>query len=384
MKQLMAALVCSIPLAAQSTLHTGPGQTFPDIATAIAAAVPGDLVLVHAGTYAPFTLDRGVTIRAEPIGAAVDIYSSTASQNVIAAVPAGQHGILQELVLRYPLDVVVPNGASACGVFSMLDVDCVGGVSVVDAHVMMQDCYVGGGQQDAVSLQGTSTLVATQCDIRGGFSGNVVFTPVYGVIADQQSQVHMSNCMVTGGSRGWVHSTFFGGNGVGMFGSSRGWFVDCTLQAYQSGYAGVGLETLSTVPPVLERVLTKNNAALSPSVVGTTQNGVLLGLSGNTPLVRGSTLQLEFATRPGFPVIAHVSLQLAAPGSFSVVAQPVWGFAQYSLQFAFAFADGQGHVTVPFTIPNSPWLKDLPLWFCGWSEQNLPVQLSPVLGGLIR
>ncbi|MCA8977600.1 MAG: hypothetical protein KDC98_22945, partial [Planctomycetes bacterium] len=67
MKVLLAfaALVMSAATTvAQATLVVGPGG-FSTIDGAFAAAAPGDIVLVHPGTYAmASSLDKGVTMRA--------------------------------------------------------------------------------------------------------------------------------------------------------------------------------------------------------------------------------------------------------------------------------------------------------------------------------
>ncbi len=46
-----ACLVCTAPLVSQQTLTVGPGQTWSTIGAAIAAAAPGDTVLVIGGSY---------------------------------------------------------------------------------------------------------------------------------------------------------------------------------------------------------------------------------------------------------------------------------------------------------------------------------------------
>lgn len=45
------ALTLGVPLAAQQVLTVGPGQTFATITAAVAAAAPGDTVLVNGGSY---------------------------------------------------------------------------------------------------------------------------------------------------------------------------------------------------------------------------------------------------------------------------------------------------------------------------------------------
>ena len=74
------------PLAASATtwiVAAGGGGQFTDIQTAILVAQTGDVLLVQPGTYAPFALDRGLTL----IGYGACDVSGTIT---IAGVPAGQ------------------------------------------------------------------------------------------------------------------------------------------------------------------------------------------------------------------------------------------------------------------------------------------------------
>jgi len=57
-----AALLASVAQASTWTVDAGGGGQFGDIQSAILASQPGDVVLVQPGNYAPFTLDRGLTI----------------------------------------------------------------------------------------------------------------------------------------------------------------------------------------------------------------------------------------------------------------------------------------------------------------------------------
>src|SRR6188508_2341772 len=61
---VIVTCVCSAPFAAASTytVDAGGGGQFTDIQSAITAAQTGDVILVSAGTYAGFTLDKGVAI----------------------------------------------------------------------------------------------------------------------------------------------------------------------------------------------------------------------------------------------------------------------------------------------------------------------------------
>jgi hypothetical protein len=84
-----AAVLLLASLASATTYTVDPNGTgnFTDIQTAILAAQPGDVLLVHAGTYAPFALDRGLTI----IGYGL---CSATGPITIAGIPVGFTGVV--------------------------------------------------------------------------------------------------------------------------------------------------------------------------------------------------------------------------------------------------------------------------------------------------
>ena len=65
-------LAVSSPLLAQATLvvdaNQGPGTQFTDIPPAIAAAAPGDVIVVRAGSYTGFTVNKPLSIVASSLG----------------------------------------------------------------------------------------------------------------------------------------------------------------------------------------------------------------------------------------------------------------------------------------------------------------------------
>lgn len=66
---MAASLLFMVPATGQATLVVGPGS-YPQITDAIAAANPGDLILVQPGSYLPFNVSIGVRVLA-PNGATV-------------------------------------------------------------------------------------------------------------------------------------------------------------------------------------------------------------------------------------------------------------------------------------------------------------------------
>lgn len=119
----------------------GSGVDFTDIQSAIDAAAPGDVILVHPGVYAPFALDRGLTLA--PFSTAVDVTQGSR----VEALPAGQRAVVSGLDLQ---DLRV----SACSGSVVLDrlhldpsvTDQAYYVAVLDSlDVRVSACTVPGG-----------------------------------------------------------------------------------------------------------------------------------------------------------------------------------------------------------------------------------------------
>lgn len=380
---LLVAIAISAPAISQAVLRVGAGQAFPDIGAAVAAASPGDRILIDAGTYGGFVLDKGVLLRPEPAHAQVNIGSFSSA--IDCEVPVGQTALLEGLDLDGLLNVRKPVGQVAAGTISLIDVDSSSGITIDDAALALRGCVFLGGRAEGIKMTGAAVLNAVQCTIQGG---RVSWFPLMrqGIAASGQSSIVASNCTITGGAISSIHTYTNVSSGVSLTGNAQASFVDSRIAAFapNSFSTVVGLANASAVPVVLERTTTVSAVLQSPSVSGLVDNSLVLGLTTQTPLVRGSTFTLDFKTRPALPVVAHLTLQLATPSSHPAVAQKQWGFIANSIVLGQFVSDAQGDVSVSIAVPNTAWLLDLPVWFVGWSGDSLPVQLSPVLGGTIR
>ncbi len=69
----------------------GPGVDFTDIAPAIAAASPGDVLLVRSGSYSAFTLTKGLSLLGEP-----GVTVTHTSDVVVTDLPLGQVAVLTD------------------------------------------------------------------------------------------------------------------------------------------------------------------------------------------------------------------------------------------------------------------------------------------------
>lgn len=377
----LSVLLCATPALAQ-TLHTvGPGLMHPDIVAALAAAAPGDVVHVTAGTYAAFMLDKGVTLRAEPFGASVVVAGPASLAACIVELPAGQTAAIEGLELRTQVLVRPPAGAAAAGAVAFTGTDVTLGMTVQDANAVLRDCVVDGFGT-ALELLGTASVSAVQCQFRGA-PASWLPNPC-GIRAGGSSSLHVGNSFVRGGTNGF-HGVTAAANGVQATGAARAWFVDTDVAAWnQSTLPCAAVSNQSSSPIAFERGSALDNLGAPGSFVGAVQDSLVLGVSTNDQIEIGQLFTLDFRTRPGLPVFVHATFFLQAPVSYPIVVQPDWGFAANSIFLAGMVADGQGQATYGIVIPPLPFLQDLQLWFSAWSAIDLPVQLAPVLGGTVR
>jgi hypothetical protein len=202
-------LVLSSTPAAASTIvvdASGSGQ-FTDIPPAIAAAQSGDVLLVLAGTYSPFTLDKGLTIigyGGASVGGPIAI-TSVAAPGHAAVVDLGYQGfsiagcsapiVLQNAVLDAP-----------CTISQCTDVR----LRAITVHA--PDATTAVPAFDVVSSR--AEIAESTCH---GSNGAVFATFTVnggdGVAAEAGSRVHFARSSAGGGAGSGSGINFFSGNG---------------------------------------------------------------------------------------------------------------------------------------------------------------------------
>lgn len=177
MRQLALSVALTVaPVSAQTTwvvdADGGPGSQFTEIQPAVSAAQAGDIILVRprsSGSYAGFTVSKGVAILGDPTFNVV----STTSPVLIQNVPAGQtlaiangsfaplgpecmritnaqgHVHLQDLDLRRP---IFPSSLTGDG----LRITGSGNVTMTGGSIGAPN----GGYQRAVHAQGSTVTIA--------------------------------------------------------------------------------------------------------------------------------------------------------------------------------------------------------------------------------
>lgn len=141
---------------------SGGGQ-FTEVPPAIAAAAPGDTILVRAGNYGSFLVDKGVRLLADPGVLVDDVFGGTVS---VSNVPLGQ-------------SAVVRGFGSSWGGLRVLVADSAG-------HVHLESMVAGGLALLTVSIQRAQNVTLTDVAVRSP-----------GLVIDQ-STVAMTRCHVVG------------------------------------------------------------------------------------------------------------------------------------------------------------------------------------------
>ncbi len=165
-----AVVILSLDVAAQRTWivdqANGPGTNFTDIPMAIAAAAPGDNVIVRAGSsYSGFLLGKPLQILAEP-NVSVQAFSISPGA-LIANLPAGG-----EIVLDGFLKCDVYVNRCAGSVF-IQNIGCDRAVVTNSAAVTFAGCRLGSGS--SATFMGArvdgSVVTYDRCRILGGCAG---------------------------------------------------------------------------------------------------------------------------------------------------------------------------------------------------------------------
>jgi hypothetical protein len=217
-RALVAAVALAAPAAPQAllTVDDSGGADYTGIAEALAAAAPGDRILVAAGQYAAFTLDKAVVLVGEGAGALPQVAGL-----VLVTTTAG--GTISTLGLER-LHV-----QGAAGTVLIEDVNVIRPALAPCPAVLVEDservafagCSMQGGPGDPnCSPPGVevrdSVVLLTDCVITGGRGANDPLDPgdgAPGVLLQAGADVDVVHSVVTGGTGG--KATAPGGTGGG-------------------------------------------------------------------------------------------------------------------------------------------------------------------------
>jgi len=393
---------CFLPLLpAQATLTVGPGG-YAEISTAVAAALPGDLIVVSPGTYAPFTVTVGLTIVA-PTGASVIGSSPTPNTWHYSnfGAPAGQTLVVVGLSFQsstavQPHVVRVQGGQvvfETCSFRGGHPAKVQHALACLNSDVVLRACLINPAHSgvliDGGSLSATDTtvlptdlggwnylgLVGTElrnaraafafCDLRGASAlsnPSQLWSP-HAMLLSGTSMASLADCAVTGGdvttgppvpaivNNGSAPVRYFRSSIVGGFGDVRLSF-------------GVWRQR-------------------GPSFVGPNTSTALLGAVGMTSGMRmGNTYGFGCSSEPNRLIIVVLGYELRAPQPHALALQPIRFDPLAVSTFALGVTDAQGlYQPPPIQIPSgilgrTAWLHPVML------DGNL-FEVGPPIGGLI-
>ena len=205
----VATLAPAAPATTWVVDAAGGGQ-FTDIQTAILASQPGDVLLVQPGTYAPFALDRGLTI----IGYGV---CNVTGGMTIAGLPASQTAALVGFRAQV-LDI-----QSCDGAVLVQDVQQLQTISVTNsddvrmARTAVPYAFWTSIPPISLYLSG-SRLEVVDSQIFGGSGDECAIPEIDGGVGATcaNSRLHLSRSRLAGGTGSgcWTLPNFWGGDGA--------------------------------------------------------------------------------------------------------------------------------------------------------------------------
>ena len=346
-------------LSCQATLTVGPGG-YIDVNAAIAAANPGDTIVVLPGTYPAFLMSKGVLIRPAVPGT---VTFAVLFPVVGAQVPAGQTGHLVGLQLP---GVLVSGGRLSI-------IDCTiapGRLSVMSGALVVVEgttIAVFGVFNAAAIYADQSEIVTTDCVLTG--SGASTIPPINATPAIDlySSRLHGSRLVLQAGPS---LSGPPGAPALRADVASTVWLSDSTLTGDPSSCA------IQATNGRHDRCLLTPNCSTLPA-------GFVLGVHRPQPLQNGSVFTVDFTLQPGMAV-GICAAGTFAPQMYSELEQSLLLPVATAFALTTVVADAQGIATAAWLVPAGPQFLDRTLWIQGFSGFALPLQASPLTGGVVR
>lgn len=383
--RILFGLVATATLAAQQTLHVGPGQPFADIQAAISASSPGDTIAVRKlgsnASYPPFSVTHSLTIRTEP--PAPDLQSQAIGQLFTIALGAGDQVHLQDL--RFLQDPYVQSTITG-GLVEMervtLTIAIAGPVypySVLLAATQSSVILRGCMQRNGVTEFDQCAVAGVDCDLVGASIFNAIPTPVLDL---QRSTAYLSHCT--------VRSIYpYGGAPGIVLGNSRLDLVDCQIAGQASPpYNPVPSPSIVVDAASLarqHRCTFDSGTGSGTGIVGVVQPFVHLGATmPEAGLLLGGSMTAQFRAEPFDPVFVMASFAIAPPSPAPLVEPEQWGFAAQGFVVGVQSADAAGDATYGISIPNQPALRGVGIWLMGVSGSSVPLRMSVPLGGKLQ
>lgn len=223
---LMLALATSTARASTWIVDAagGPGANFTDLPPAIAAAAPADVLIVRAGSYSSFVLDKGLALVADP---GANVLGGITVQNVTTFRALLVNLACDALVIADCPRVVIAQGLTVRGSAAALLAQAVDVVNSTD--VRFQGLNVPGNAPGLPALVGQTALRVTQArvelvrsNLRGRDGRDTLNSPIrphggHALLLGAGASAHVALTTLRGGDGGDNASTTlfqsYGGDG---------------------------------------------------------------------------------------------------------------------------------------------------------------------------
>lgn len=267
MRAPLALAFLALPAAADVLDVRGPNPDYTEIAPAVAAASPGDVIRVWPGNYEVFTVDRSLAIvRAVPDGTVLvqgsirvrDLPAGDAVEltGIEAEGLDGAALVVQDCAGSVRIREGIFRGADATGYASHPGVRVLGSD---DVELVYCTALGGAASYGEVGSPGADGLVAQSSHV-SLFASNFIgsdgttdddpgasgYGGGSGVVATGAGVLFVSGCELSGGDGGpadydvdwWTGEYGYGGGGGwGHYGDTPAWFLDCEFDPGEGGWS---------------------------------------------------------------------------------------------------------------------------------------------------
>jgi hypothetical protein len=365
------------------------GSPWTDLSAVIAAAAPGDTVLLNGMTFPPFSMQKGLTIVGPGVVAGV-----LGSLQTTLTIPPGERAQVVDVDFQ-------PFVHPSLGLFGSNKV-------VADGRVTFEGCTFGQGVPNNLVTSGSVMLL--RCSVVGN---SAAFWPqVVGGMAVQSGYCALVDCTIRGGNAVfcpscasyWVpatpalrvlggtvvasNSNFVGGSGfTSIFVPSSGiaavqtagvsYFTDCTLAA---GANPAG----SPLPALIGNATTFYARTLFGTAPGPQSNlAQLVGLQMPQPLRIGQQATITAVAGTGnlLGILAGFD---SVVGAHPVVVEPVLTPLAQLVTLTTAIPTSGSAVSHVLAVPNAPTLVGLGVFVQAFQLDGLAVRASAAVGSVVH
>lgn len=351
-----AAFAVAAP--SQATWHVYPPGN--DLTTTIAAATPGDTIVLHQGFYMPFAASRGVRLVTD--GGWVIFHPNATTPPspvwlVMLQIPPGEVFSLSDVDVQFPVLAAGHVQFDACRVSR---------IAADDAELHLQATTISSysGYQPMLALDASSATLL-DCTIDANGWGSVA--PA--VRVTDGSSLQASHCTVRNGSAAQTSNA-----ALHVDASSDAWLCDSLLATIDTAACAI-----DGAAHVERCTFEQNGSNCAPPLAGP-----VLGVTRPAPLRRGTTFSATFTTDANGVVFVLAAPTVKRVDVPPLLAQPSWLPIATVFPVTALLADASGVATIGFPVPANPALQHATLWLEGIGLAAGPLPVSAPFGGEIR